>query len=95
MLVLAVTAAVLPSFIRVRNTPCGNYCINNLRCIDGAMQQWVLDNRKNPDDVPTWEDARPYLSREGIMPTCPQGGKYTLGRLDRPPTCSYPGHALP
>jgi len=94
VLVLAVAVAVLPTFIRARK-PSSNSCINTLRQIYGATQQWGLENHKTPDDVPTWEDVRPYLSRGGSLPTCPKGGKYTLGRLDRPPTCSSPGHTVP
>ncbi len=71
-----------------------NACINNLRFIDGATEQWALENRKGTNDAPTWEDLRVYLSH-GQIPTCPQGGTYTLGRLGKPPTCSYPGHVLP
>src|SRR6186997_2843057 len=92
VLVLLIAATVLPTFLLARNTPSGDSCINHLRLIDGATQQWVLENRKTPDPVPTWADVLPYLG--GGMPTCPKGGKYTLGRLDRPPTCSYPGHTI-
>jgi hypothetical protein len=92
--VIVVVAAVLPAFIRARTTPASNACVNNLRYIDGATQQWALENHKTTNDVPSWEDVRPYLSRDGKIPTCPHGGTYTLGRLDKPPTCSYPGHSL-
>src|ERR1035438_9264582 len=91
-LVAIVVAIVLPNLIRAWTTPASNACVSNLRWIDGAMQQWALDNRKTTNDAPTWADVRPNLSRDGKLPICPQGGKYTLGRLDKPPTCSYPGH---
>ena len=35
-------AVVLPAFIRARRTSSQNACINNLRQIDGAKQQWAL-----------------------------------------------------
>ena len=79
----------------------GNSCINRLRMIDGAKQQWALEHHKTASDVPTAEDIRIYFSREGAaagggaaMPTCPQGGTYTIGRVGEPPKCSYPGHRL-
>ena len=93
-LVAVVAAIVLPNLIYAWNTPASNACVNNLRWIDGATQTWALDNGKTTNDLPTWADVRPYLSRNGRMPTCPQGGRYTLGRRDKPPTCSYPGHVL-
>ncbi len=73
----------------------GNSCINRLRMIDGSKQQWMLEHQKTTNDVVTWDDIRPYLSREGkAIPACPAGGTYTLGRLSEPPTCSIPGHKL-
>ena len=84
-----------PNFVRARTDVSRRPCIYILRCIDDATQTWALDNGKSTNDIPTWEDVRHYLSRDGKGPTCPQGGKYTLGRKGTPPTCSYPGHRLP
>lgn len=68
-------------------------CINNLRQIDGAMQQWALENKKTASDVPTAKDIAPYL-KDGI-PKCPAGGTYTPHTVAEEPTCSIPGHAFP
>lgn len=70
-----------------------NACINNLRQMDGAKQQWALENRKSITDVPTEKDVAAYL-KNGI-PKCPAGGTYTLGAAGAAPTCSIAGHALP
>ena len=72
-------------------------CINNLRQIDGAKQQWALENKKTANSIPTFADIAPYLGPgfQGAPPTCPSGGVYTLNAMDAPPTCSIPGHALP
>ena len=83
-----------PNFVRARTDIPRNPCINILRCIDGATQTWAFDNGKTTSDAPTWDDIRPYLSRDGEIPSCPQGGRYTLGRKGTAPTCSYPGHRL-
>ena len=69
------------------------YCINNLRQIDGAKQQWALENRKTITDVPTEKDVAPYL--KNAFPKCPAGGNYTLGAAGVAPICSIAGHALP
>jgi len=76
-----------------RREPHPQICINNLRQIDGAKQQWTLENHKTTNDAPVWEDVRPYLR---IEISCPQGGTYTLGRVDEPPRCSIggPSHTL-
>jgi len=71
-----------------------NACINNLRQIDAAKQQWALVNNKNDEAVPAAADLLPYL-KGGVFPVCPGGGSYTINAVGLPPTCSVPGHALP
>ena len=91
-------AVVLPAFIRARTTSASNACVNNLRQIDAAKQQWMLENGKTTNDIPSWDAIRPYLGRgpEGEVPRCPQGGTYILGRAGEPPRCSIggSGHSL-
>ncbi len=69
-----------------------NACINNLRQLDGAKQQWALENRKTAADLPTEADLARYL-KNGI-PKCPGGGVYTIGTVEVVPTCSIRGHQL-
>ena len=74
-----------------------NACINNLRQIDGAKQQYALEYKLSATDTVTAENILPYLvPRDGkhALPDCPSGGTYTIGRLDAAPTCSVPGHVL-
>ena len=70
-------------------------CLNNLRQIDGAKQQWALENKQPADAVVVMQQILPYLSHNGTLPTCPSGGVYTLNAIDAVPTCSIAGHALP
>jgi competence protein ComGC len=86
------SAIAIPNFVKARSTAQLNSCINNLRMIDAAKQQWVLEKNKTAADVPTKEDIQPYLYK---WPVCPQGGTYTIGPVSEPPTCSIPGHKLP
>src|SRR5947207_1774096 len=67
-----------------------NACINNLRNLDGAIQQWVLENKVSSNAIVTWSDLVPYVGRgsSGILPHCPDGGIYTIGKLTDPPRCS-------
>lgn len=71
-----------------------NACINNLRQIDAAKQQWALENSKTADAVPSAQDLLPYFSNL-VFPVCPSGGAYTINAVGVPPTCSVPGHVLP
>lgn len=71
-----------------------NTCINNLRQIDAAKQQWALEKNKAVDDVPTVKDLLPYL-KDSVFPTCPDGGAYSVNMVEAVPTCTSPGHVLP
>ena len=71
-----------------------NTCINHLRQIDAAKQEWALENNKTADAIPTALELLPYL-KDSIFPMCPSGGVYTINAVGVPPTCSIPGHVLP
>lgn len=90
----ALAAIAIPNFEKARATSQENACINNLRQIDAAKQQWALEKNKTATDVPTEEDIAPYLMNNK-MPRCPAGGTYTIGAVGEKPTCNIPGHMLP
>jgi len=71
-----------------------NACINNLRTIAGAKDQWALENKKGTGDLVNAQDIQPYL-RNNAIPVCPLGGTYTLNAVGALPTCTIPGHVLP
>jgi TolA-binding protein len=71
-----------------------NNCINNIRIIEAAKQQWATVNQKPPYTLVAVTDITPYLPRN-MMPVCPSGGSYTLNGVGVPPTCTVAGHALP
>lgn len=87
-------AIAIPNFVKARTTSQQNACINNLRQLDAAEQQWALENGKPATAVPTKADLLPYLSGH-TWPVCPQGGTYTISAVNDKPTCSIPGHVLP
>ena len=70
-----------------------NTCLNNLRQIDAAKNQWALEKNKAVDAVPSEQDLLPYL-KDGVFPACPDGGTYSINGMDAMPTCSVAGHAL-
>jgi competence protein ComGC len=99
-IVLAITiiplmmAIAIPNFVRARDMAQMNACINNLRMIDGAKQEWALENNKKGADTPTQADLAHYL-KNGQFPVCPNRGTYTIGPVDESPICSIPKHQLP
>ena len=74
-----------------------NACINNLRQIDAAKNEFALEKGKATGYVVTEADIKPYikLDANGNLPKCPSGGTYTIGKVGETPTCSIPGHELP
>jgi len=97
--ILALVAlVVIPNFIRARTTSASNACVNNLRQIDAAKQQWALEhNKTNLTDVITWDDVKPYLGRGATGSLefiyCPADvtkectNSYALGNVQTKPKC--------
>lgn len=90
---------ILVNFVKARNTSAYNACVNNLRQIDSAIQQWALETGKKDTNSVDRVAVASYI-KGGNLPTCPEGGKYTLGAtVGTIPsvTCSHPGpsHILP
>jgi prepilin-type N-terminal cleavage/methylation domain-containing protein len=100
MIVVAIigllAAIAIPNFIKARTTSQKNACINNLKQIDGAIQQWALENNQSSTAKVTSTDCIPYLGRgTGEYPTCPANGKYVVVDVATKPTCDITGHQLP
>ena len=70
-----------------------NTCINHLRQIDAAKNEWALENNKTTGAIPTAQDIAPYikLDANGNIPSCPSGGTYTIGAVGESPSCSIHG----
>lgn len=70
-----------------------NSCINNLRQLDGAKEQWALENNLtnfSRVDVPA---VLAYI-KGGTLPVCPGGGNYHINNVGLPPYCSNRKHPL-
>ncbi|HMP81660.1 MAG TPA: hypothetical protein PKA41_03000 [Verrucomicrobiota bacterium] len=70
-----------------------NACVNNLRQIDGAIQQWALEKARPANSPVKPDDLAPYF-KDGF-PKCPAGGSYTMTTVEYLPMCSVAGHAIP
>jgi hypothetical protein len=92
----AQTAQAQAAALRLNVTPeaRAGVCINNLRQIDAAKQQWALENARTPDAIPTPADMARYLPTKAL-PICPAGGAYALNAVNTKPTCNVAGHVLP
>jgi hypothetical protein len=89
---VGVLAVGVPNYIRVRQVANQNFCINNLRMIVLAKQEWASRNNKQPTDVPTDSDVQPFiLGAPSMFPSCLQGGHYTIGAVGEQPKCSIHG----
>src|SRR5271157_1919331 len=105
--VIGVLAAIaIPNFVRARTSSQQNACINNLRLIDAAEQQWALETRQGSTSVPQATDVQPYLGRGsgGELPTCPAASgssptfiaSYLMGAVGTKPVClQVMTHVLP
>ncbi|MCD6051291.1 MAG: hypothetical protein K0Q55_2695 [Verrucomicrobia bacterium] len=71
-----------------------NYCIANLKQMDGAAQQWALENKLTDADSIHPSETAQYL-KSGQFPICPHGGKYWFNIVSNPPYCTVNGHTLP
>ena len=70
-----------------------NSCVNNRRVLEGAKEQWALENRKVVGTIVNAVDIQPYL-KGNVLPACPAGGHYSLNPIGALVTCSLPGHAV-
>ena len=102
MIVVAIigllAAIAIPNFVRARATSQANACINNLRQIDAAAQQFALESGKKTGDAITYpDDLKQYikLNSQQNIPSCPAGGTYSLAKVGDTPACSLAGTVTP
>jgi prepilin-type N-terminal cleavage/methylation domain-containing protein len=103
MIVVAIigllAAIAIPNFVRARTQSQKNACINNLRQIDGAVQQWALEQKAAANASVAYSDIKDYLKNSVI---CPAGGvafsdSYAINGVTNKPTCKKVSdtHVLP
>jgi hypothetical protein len=97
-------AIAIPNFIRARTTSQTNVCIDNLRMIDAAKQQWALEQSQLGTALPQASAIQPYLGRgSGELPVCPIDPQnsfatsYNMENCQTPPLCQIAPatHILP
>ena len=97
MIVVAIigllAAIAIPNFIRARSKSQQNACINNLRQIDAAINEWALENGQTTGaSVANVMTVSAYikLNSNSSVPGCPAGGTYSTSTVGANPqvTCS-------
>ncbi len=99
MIVVAIigllAAIAIPNFVRARTQSQMNACINNLRQIDGAVQQYALEKKLGPTDAaPGIADLSAYLKSSVTCPATSDttfGTSYSLGTVADKPLCNIGG----
>jgi prepilin-type N-terminal cleavage/methylation domain-containing protein len=104
MIVVAIigllAAIAIPNFVRSRQTSQTNACINNLRQIDAAKQQWALETGASGGATPTSDQVLVYVGKASLggsdvcCPLSPKGtpmGGYSsaidIGAITNLPWC--------
>lgn len=89
----------IPNYVRSRGQAHQAACISNLQQIDGAVQLWAMELKKDADQPVTYSDIGSYL---GHSVSCPAGGtsfvdSYALTTVDAKPAClrKPEAHKLP
>ena len=104
MIVIAIIgllcAIAIPNYVRARANSQASACINNLRQIDSAVQQFAIENKKRiGDDVTFPSDLTPYIKLNTLnsIPPCPAGGEYSLSTIGSVPSaiCSLGNTVTP
>ncbi|MGH8022546.1 MAG: competence type IV pilus major pilin ComGC [Limisphaerales bacterium] len=95
MIVVAIigllAAIAIPNFIRSRAASQQNACINNLRQLSSAVDQWAMETGQAAGaPAPTLDDLSPYiiLNANSSIPSCPTGGTYTIYKISAAPQVS-------
>jgi prepilin-type N-terminal cleavage/methylation domain-containing protein len=97
-------AIAIPNYAKARSTAQRRVCIDNLRQLDSAKQQWALELGKSAGDpAPNASDVQPYVGRgsAGSLASvvCPNdnGGttdsSYAIGDISTLPVCKIAGIA--
>jgi len=84
---------VIPNFARARDTARTTTCIANLKQIDAAKQQWVMESMQSATATPVSSDLIGPAKYIKMIPLCPIDTQrtfatsYTIGSANVSPSC--------
>jgi prepilin-type N-terminal cleavage/methylation domain-containing protein len=93
MIVVAIigllASIAIPAYGRARKKAQMQTCIINLQRIEGAIEEWATEYRKQSGQAVTYDDIKVYVKRAIV---CPSGGStfadsYQISDVDSPPVC--------
>ena len=89
--IIALLAAIaIPSFMKARTDSQASACINGLRQIMYAKEQFAMANSNaTPTTLDQLVGTNAWIK---ATPICPAGGTYTIGALTVNPSCSIGGN---
>ena len=93
MIIGLLAAIAIPGFQKAREASQENACVNNLRVIEGAKDQYAIENNVGTGATPPLGQLYGDSNFVKKTPNCPAGGNYTIGAVGTDPTCSvYDGN---
>ncbi len=93
MIVVAIigllASIAIPAYGRARQKAQMQTCIINLHRIEGAIEEWATECRKQSGQPVTYDDIKVYMKHAIV---CPSGGttfadSYEISTVDSPPAC--------
>ncbi len=98
--VVGILAAIaVPNFVKARKTAQTHACIDNMRQIDGAIEQSLMDGT-TPSSVADLCGAYKYIKTEPKCPSVKNGASYRINpggdpQVICPNVGTFPDHVLP
>ena len=94
MIVVAIigllAAIAIPNFVRAREVAQLNSIVNNLRIIEGAKDQWALENKQGTGATPADTELAPYMKNSAYPPTKVVGETYNKNTVGTATTATTP-----
>jgi len=93
MIVVAIigllASIAIPAYGRARQKAQMQTCIINLHRIEGAIEEWATECRKQSGQPVAYDDIKVYMKHAIV---CPSGGRtfadsYEISSVDSPPAC--------
>ena len=92
VLIIGILLAIaIPNFIQARESSRAKACVANLKQIDSAKQQYMMDTSTSSftNNTSLSKAADSGLTKYiKSIPACPSGGTYTTGDATTSPSCS-------
>lgn len=96
VLIIGILMAIaVPAYTKSRANGQRSACIDSLREIESAKEQYAMENKLTNGDTVALTDligATLYIKR---LNNCAAGGTYTINPIGTYPTCNVPTHAYP